>query len=164
MEHAFSKKKKKKERRRGGGGAAGFSKSVLSQADLFVGCLLNVPETCKGRIFSNNCTCCHTETKVAVQAFYVTQTRFTDTKPTSPALTLFTLRAWQGSPWSTKFYVTGMTRPGNIPQGKSGNQTQAFRSRDGRLTTRTRCCPPPPPHPSPHPPSHPTKKKKKKRR
>ena len=38
-----------------------------------------------GRICSDNFTCCHTETEVANQTFYLTQSQYTDTGPTSPS-------------------------------------------------------------------------------
>ena len=39
----------------------------------------------QGRICSDNFTCCHTETEVADQTFYLTQSQYTDTGPTSPS-------------------------------------------------------------------------------
>ena len=55
----------------------------------FVCWLLNVPATgysvSQGRICSDNCTCCHTEIEVADQTFYLTQSLYTDTGPTSPS-------------------------------------------------------------------------------
>ena len=65
----------------------------------------------QGRICSHNCTCCHTEIEVADQTFHLTQSQYTDTRPTSPSADPITSGAWQGSHWSAKFYVTGMTRP-----------------------------------------------------
>ena len=41
----------------------------------------------QGRVGSNNCTCCHIET-TADQTCNPTQSQYTDTGPTSPALTL----------------------------------------------------------------------------
>ena len=38
----------------------------------------------QGRICSDNFTCCHTEIEVADQTFYLTQSQYTDTGPTSP--------------------------------------------------------------------------------
>ena len=57
---------------------------------LFVGWLLNVPATgysvSQGRICcSDNFTCCDTELEVADQTFYLTQSQYTDTEPTSPS-------------------------------------------------------------------------------
>ena len=48
-------------------------------------------------------TCCHTETDVTDQIFYLTQSRYTDTRPTSPSTDLILPGAWQGSHWSASF-------------------------------------------------------------
>ena len=42
----------------------------------------------QGRICTDNFTSCHTEIEAADQTFYLTQSQYTDTGPTSPALTL----------------------------------------------------------------------------
>ena len=54
---------------------------------LLVGCLTSQKHASvsQGQVFSDNFTCCHTETEVADQAFYVTQSQHTDTGPTSPS-------------------------------------------------------------------------------
>ena len=57
----------------------------------------------QGRICSDNCTCCHTEIEVADQTFYLTQSQYTDTRPTSPSADPRTPGAWQGSHWSANF-------------------------------------------------------------
>ena len=57
----------------------------------------------QGRICSDNFTCCHTETEVADQTFYLTQSQYTETGPTSPSADPFTPGAWQGSHWSANF-------------------------------------------------------------
>ena len=67
------------------------------------------------RICSDNFTCCHTEIEVAEQTFYLTQSQYTDTGPTSPNADPITPGAWQGSHWSANFEVTGMTRPRKNP-------------------------------------------------
>ena len=54
----------------------------------------------QGRICSDSCTCCHTEVEVADQTFYLTQSQYTDTRPTSPSTDPRTPGAWQGSHWS----------------------------------------------------------------
>ena len=51
------------------------------------------------RIYSDKFTCCHAETEVADQIFYLTQSQFTDTGPTSPRGDPATPGAWQGSHW-----------------------------------------------------------------
>ena len=54
---------------------------------LLVGCLTSQQQTSvsQGRICSDNFTCCHTEIEVADQTFYLTQSQYTDTGPTSPS-------------------------------------------------------------------------------
>ena len=65
----------------------------------FVGWLLNVTATCvsRGRICSDNFTCCHTEMENADRTFHLTQSRYTDTRPTSPSTDPITPGAWQVS-------------------------------------------------------------------
>ena len=61
----------------GGGGEGDMS---------FAGCLPS-PQyagVSQGRICSDNCMCCRTETEAADQTFYLTQSQHTDTGPTSP--------------------------------------------------------------------------------
>ena len=55
------------------------------------------------RICSDSFTCCHTEIEVADQTFYLTQSQYTDTLPTSPSTDPVTPGAWQGSHWSAIF-------------------------------------------------------------
>ena len=57
----------------------------------------------QGWICSDNFTCCYTETEVADQTFYLTQSQYTDTGPTSPSADPITPGAWQGSHWSANF-------------------------------------------------------------
>ena len=56
-----------------------------------------------GRICSDNFTCCHTEIEVADPTFYLTQSQYTDTGPTSPSADPVTPGAWQGSHWECQF-------------------------------------------------------------
>ena len=58
---------------------------------LFVGCLTSQQHArvSQGRICSGNFTCCHTEIEVADQTFHLTQSQYTDTRPTSPSTTLY---------------------------------------------------------------------------
>ena len=90
----------------------------------------------KGRICSDNLTCCHTEIEVADQTFYLTQSQYTDTGPTSPSDDSITPGAWQGSHWSANFEVTGMTRPWKIPTAQAGIEPGIFRSPGPVCTTR----------------------------
>ena len=72
---------------------------------LLVDCLTSQQQASvsQGRICSDNCTCCHTEIEVADQTFYLTQSQYTDTGPTSPSADPITPGAWQGSHWSANF-------------------------------------------------------------
>ena len=92
---------------------------------LFVGCLTSQQQArvSQGRICLDNFTCCHTEIEVADPMFYLTQSQYTDTRPTSPSADPITPGAWQGSHWSANFEVTGMTRPRKNP-GASGIRTR----------------------------------------
>ena len=69
----------------------------------------------QGRIFTDNFTCYHTEIEVADQTFYLTQSQYIDTGPTSPSIDPITPGAWQGSHRSANFEVNGMTRPRKNP-------------------------------------------------
>ena len=72
---------------------------------LFVGCLTSQQQASvsQGRICSDNFTCCHTEIEVADQTFYLTQSQYTDTGPTSPSADPITSGSWQGSHWNANF-------------------------------------------------------------
>ena len=104
---------------------------------LFVcfGCLTSQQQASvsRGRICSYKCTCCHTEKEVADQTFYLTQARYTDTRPTSPGTDPMTPGAQQGSHWCARFlsHLNDSTRKKN--HGASGNRTP-----DPPLS---RCCP-----------------------
>ena len=86
-------------------------------------------------------TSCHNEIEVADQTFYLIQSQYTDTGPTSPSADHITPGAWQGSHWSGFFVclfvcfffllVIGMTRLGKIPS-QEGFEPRIFRSRGGR--------------------------------
>ena len=70
-----------------------------------VGCLLALTSqqqasVSQGRICTDNFTCCHTEIQVADPTFYLTQSQYTDTGPTSPSADPIMPGAWQGSHWS----------------------------------------------------------------
>ena len=72
---------------------------------LFVGCLTSQQQASvsQGRICSDNFTCCHTKIKVVDQTFYLTQSQYTDTRPTSPSVDPISPAAWQGNHWSASF-------------------------------------------------------------
>ena len=57
----------------------------------------------QGRICTDNFTCCHTETEVVDQTFYLTKPQYTDTGPTSLNADSIMPGAWQGSHWSANF-------------------------------------------------------------
>ena len=86
----------------GGGGGGGGGGSCRH---LFVGCLASQQHASvsQGRICKDNFTCCHTEIEVADQTFYLTQSRYTDTGPTSPSADPIMPGVWQGSHWSANF-------------------------------------------------------------
>ena len=101
---------------------------------MLVACLTSQQQASEsqGRICSDNFTCCHIETEVADPTFYLTQSQYTDTGPTSPSADPITLGAWQGGHWSANFFkITGMTRPRKNP-GASG-----IRTRDLPLSRQT---------------------------
>ena len=50
-----------------------------------VGCSTSQQHASVSRTDLLNFTCCHTEIGVADQTFYLTQSRYTDTRPTSPS-------------------------------------------------------------------------------
>ena len=97
----------------------------VSTVCLLVGCLTSQQQASvsQGRICSDNFTCCHTEREVADPTFYLTQSQYTDTGPTSPSTDPITPGAWQGSHWSANFEVTGMTLPRKNP-GATGIRTR----------------------------------------
>ena len=73
------------------------------EGGLLVGCLTSQKHASvsQGRICSGKFTCCHTEREVADQTFYLTQSQYTDTGPTSPDP--ITPGAWQGNHWGANF-------------------------------------------------------------
>ena len=80
-------------------------KKIITIVCLLVGCLTSQPQASvsQGWICSDNLTWCHTEIEVADQTFYLTQSQYTDTGPTSPSADPRTPGAWQGSHWSANF-------------------------------------------------------------
>ena len=80
----------------------GCSGEVWRFVCLLVGCLTSQQQASvsQGRICLDNFTCCHNEKEVADQTFYLTQSQYTDTGPTSPSADPITPGAWQGSHWS----------------------------------------------------------------
>ena len=105
---------------------------------MLVGCLTSQQQASvsQGRICSDNFTCCHTEIEVADPTFYLTQSQFTDTGPTSPSADPITQGAWQGSHWSVNFEVTGVTRPRKNPGRKRDSNPGSSALEADALTTR----------------------------
>ena len=113
--------------------SSGQSAIVCLFVCLLVACLTSQQQASvsQGRICSDNFTCCHTEIEVADPTFYLTQSQYTDTGPTSPSADPITPGAWQGSHWSANFEVTGMTRP------RKNRGANGIRTRDLPLSRRT---------------------------
>ena len=105
---------------------------------LLVGCLTSQQQASvsQGRICSDKFTCCHTEIEVADQTFYLTQSQYTDTGPTSPSADPITPGAWKGSHWSANFSVTGMTRPKKKSRRKRDSNPGSSALEADALTTR----------------------------
>ena len=80
----------------------GTSPTGTGDSCFFIGCLTSQQHASvsQGRICSDNFTCCHTEIEVADQTFHLTQSKYTDTGPTSLSVDPITSGAWQGSHWS----------------------------------------------------------------
>ena len=64
-----------------------YKHSSLFHSSLLAACLTSQQHASvsQGRICSDNFTCCHTEIEVAEPTFYLTQSQYTDTGPTSPS-------------------------------------------------------------------------------
>ena len=113
-------------------------KSRTVRLFLFVGCLTSQQQASVSQawICSDNFTCCHTKIEGADQTFYLTQSQYPDTGPTSPSADPITPGAWKDSHWSAHFELTGVTGPGKNIHGESGIRTQVCPSRGGRLDQR----------------------------
>ena len=73
---------------------------------LFVCCCLTSQQhasVSQGRICTDNFTCWHNEIEVADQTFYLTQSQYTHTGPTSLSADPIMPGTWQGSHWSADF-------------------------------------------------------------
>ena len=80
----------------GGGGGGGGGGKGRGHRGLLVGCLTSQQHArvSQGRICTDNFTCCHTEIEVADPTFYLTQSQYTDTGPTSPSAGPIMPGAW----------------------------------------------------------------------
>ena len=122
----------------GGEGEGGWGWGYGGGGCLLVGCLTSQKQASvsQGRICSDNFTCCHTEIEVADPTFYLTQSQYTDTGPTSASADPITPGAWQGSHWSANFEVTGMTRPRKKSRRKRDSNPGPSALEADALTTR----------------------------
>ena len=114
-----------------------FSHCHIERFFVFVSCLTSQQHASvsQGWICLDNFTCCHTEIEVADQTFYLTQSQYTDTGPTSPSTGPLSPGTWQGSHWSANFEVTGKTQPGKSRRkGDSNPEPSTFEA--DALTTR----------------------------
>ena len=104
---------------------------------LLVGCLTSLQHASvsQGRICSDNFTCCYTEIQVADQTFYLTQSQYTDTGPTSPSADPIPQAPGRVATGVPIFKSLVLLDPGKIP-AQAGFEAGIFRSRGGRLTSR----------------------------
>ena len=100
-----------------------------------VGCLTSQQQASvsQGRICSDNFTCCHTEIEVADPTFYLTQSQYTDTGPTSPSADPITPGACQVTTGKIPSKRDSNPRSSTLeadalPLGQRGGQLEAFLS------------------------------------
>ena len=90
-------------------GMAWLNILVLTRMVVTIGCLLACltsqqhASVSQGRICSDSFTSSHSEIEVADPTFYLTQSQYTNTGPTSPSADPTMPGAWQGSHWSASF-------------------------------------------------------------
>ena len=80
--HQLSGKQKRQQRK-----MSSFDIGSKGFVCLLVACLTSQQHASvsQGRIYLDNCKCCHTKTEVADQTFFLIQSQYTDTEPTSPS-------------------------------------------------------------------------------
>ena len=107
---------------------------------LLVGCLSSHQHArvSQGWIHLDNGTCCHSEIESVGQTFHLTQSQYTDTRPTIPTQILQCQAPGRVDTGVPIFSVTGMIQPGKKICSKSRNWTQVCYSWGKRLTTRPR--------------------------
>ena len=107
-----------------------------------VGCLTSQQQASvsQGRICSDNFTCCHTEIEVADPTFYLTQSQYTDTGPTSPSADPITPGAWQGSHWYDSTPKRSRRKRDSNP-GPSALEADALTTRPTRRGQRAQALP-----------------------
>ena len=83
--------------RTGSGNSMYYHTETETAVGWLVACLTSQQQASvsQGRICSDNFTCCHTEIEVADPTFYLTQSQYTDTGPTSPSADPITPGTWQ---------------------------------------------------------------------
>ena len=86
-------------------------------------------------------------TEVADPTFYLTQSQYTDTGPTSPSADPITPGAWQGSHWSVNFFKSLVRldpeksrRKRDSKPGSSVPEANAFITRPARRSFRRQLC------------------------
>ena len=110
-----------------------------------VGCSLTsqqLASVSQGQICTDIFTCCHTEIEVADQTFYLTQSQYTDTGPTSPKADPVMPGAWQGSQFLSHWYdstrkKSRRERDSNL--GSSAPEADALITRPARRCTAEEC-------------------------
>ena len=108
------------------------------QVCLFVVCCLTSQQhasVSQGRICSDKFTCCHTETEVTDQTFYLTQSQYTNSGPTVSALTLYCQapgRVATGVPVFSHWYDSTQKNP--VARGIRNPRSHALEA--DALTTR----------------------------
>ena len=90
----------------------------------------------QGRICTDNFTCCHTEIEAADQTFYLTQSQYTDTGPTSSRADPITPGAWQGRHWSANFLSHWYDSTPKKSRGKRDSNPGSSALEADALTTR----------------------------
>ena len=105
---------------------------------LFVGCLTSLQRASEfqGQIYSEKSMCCSTYTEVAEKASYLTQSQYTDTRPTSPSADTIMPGAWQGSHWSVKFLSHWCDDSKKSPQHNQESNPGSSAPEVDALTTR----------------------------
>ena len=115
--------------------SVGYIQNQPTIVCLLVGCLTSQQHASvsQGRIRIDNFTCCHTEIEAADPTFHLTQSRYTDTGPTSPSADPITPGAWQGSHWKCQCLSHWYdSTPKKIP-AQARFEPGTFRSGGGRL-------------------------------
>ena len=110
---------------------------------LLVGCLTSQQQASvsQGRICSDSFTCCHTEIEVADQTFYLTQSQYTDTGPTSPSTDPITPGARQGKPLECQFLSHWYdSTPEKSRRKRDSNPGPSALEADALTTRPTRRC------------------------